>query len=200
MRNPCLFACARYTYLLYQGSDPAENCFQVDPVVEPDVLNTSESSRDRLCRSAAKCDTHCELLSIDTSPRVIASQIPSARVINIFYITYNFKSLSLSLFVSVTASVCLSVCLCLSASVTVLVSVCLYPCVCLCLMQCSGEAAPFTPVKNRELRDLAQPVPLHLTRVPTPQGETIVFTPKSEFGRQTIFNSLRKQRPVVLFD
>ena len=35
-----------------------------------------------MCRSAAKCDTHCELLNIDTSPRVIASQIPSARVIN----------------------------------------------------------------------------------------------------------------------
>ena len=33
MRNPCVFACARYTYLLYQGSDPAENCFQVDPIV-----------------------------------------------------------------------------------------------------------------------------------------------------------------------
>ena len=88
MRNPCFFACARYTCLLYQ----AENCFQVDPFVEPDVLNTSESSRDRLCRSAAKCGTHCELLSTDTSPRVIASQIPSARVINILYITYYKKS------------------------------------------------------------------------------------------------------------
>ena len=46
MRNPCLFACARYTYLLYQGSDPdpSESCFQVDPIpVELDVLNTSES-------------------------------------------------------------------------------------------------------------------------------------------------------------
>ena len=91
MRNPCLFACARYTYLLYQGSDPAENCFQVDPIVEPDVLNTSESSRDRLSRSAAKCDTHCELLNDDTSPRVIASQIPSARIINTLYFTYNIK-------------------------------------------------------------------------------------------------------------
>ena len=82
MRNPCLFACARYTYLLYQGSDPAENCFEVDPTVDPETLNTSESSRVRLCRSAAKCDTHCELLNIDTSARVITSQIPSARVIN----------------------------------------------------------------------------------------------------------------------
>ena len=43
MRNPCLFACARHTYLLYQGSDPAENCFQVDRVVELDVLKTSVS-------------------------------------------------------------------------------------------------------------------------------------------------------------
>ena len=54
---------------------------QVNPIVEPDVLNTSESSRDSLCRSAAKCDAHCELLSIDTSPRVIASQISSAQAI-----------------------------------------------------------------------------------------------------------------------
>ena len=69
MRNPCLFACARFTYLLYHSSDPAEYCFLVDPMVEPDVLNTSESSRYRLCRSAAKCDTHCELLNIDTSPK-----------------------------------------------------------------------------------------------------------------------------------
>ena len=46
VRNPCLSACARYTYLLYQGSGPAEKSFQVDPI-EPDVLNTSEFSRDR---------------------------------------------------------------------------------------------------------------------------------------------------------
>ena len=77
--------------MLYQGSDPVENCFQVDLMVEPDVQNTSESSRDRLCRSAAKCDTHCEWLNIDTSPRVIASQIPSVRVINTQNITYNLK-------------------------------------------------------------------------------------------------------------
>ena len=81
MRNPCLFARARYTYLLYQGSDPAEICFQVGPIVEPDVLNSSESSRDRLFRSAANRDTHCELLNIDTSPKVIANQSSSARVI-----------------------------------------------------------------------------------------------------------------------
>ena len=56
----------------------AQSCFQVDRIVEPDVLNTSESSRDRLCRSAEKCDTHCAVLNIDTSPRVIASQIPSS--------------------------------------------------------------------------------------------------------------------------
>ena len=91
MRNTCMFACARYTYLLYQSSDPAENCFQVDPIVELDVLNTFESSRDRLSRSAAKCDTHCELLNIDTSPRVIASQVPSARVIITLYITKKYQ-------------------------------------------------------------------------------------------------------------
>ena len=66
-------------------------CFQVDPIVEPDVLNTSESSRDRLCRSAAKCDAHCELLSIDTSPRVIESQISSARATNTRSITHKIK-------------------------------------------------------------------------------------------------------------
>ena len=67
--------------------------FQVDPTVEPDVLNTSESSRDRLCRSAAKSDTDCKLVNIDTSPRVIASQIPAARVINTLYITSHIKAL-----------------------------------------------------------------------------------------------------------
>ena len=66
-------------------------CFQVDHIVEPDVLNTSESSQDRLCRTAAKCDTHWELLSVDTSPRVIASQISSARVINTLKIIHNVK-------------------------------------------------------------------------------------------------------------
>ena len=50
-----------------------------------------QGERDRLCRSAAKCDTYCELLNIDTSPTVIASQIPSARVINTLYITCNIK-------------------------------------------------------------------------------------------------------------
>ena len=45
-----------------------------------------------MCRSAAKCDTHCELLNIDTSARVIASQIPSARVINTFFITFSVVS------------------------------------------------------------------------------------------------------------
>ena len=33
----------------------------------------------------------CELLNFDTSPRVIASQIPSARVINTVFNTYNIK-------------------------------------------------------------------------------------------------------------
>ena len=45
------------------------------------------------CRSAAKCDTHCELLNTDTSPRVVASQIPSARVIISLNITYYVKEL-----------------------------------------------------------------------------------------------------------
>ena len=86
MRNPCLFVCARDTSVsCVQGSELLSGSFQVDPIVGPDVLNTSESSRDRLCRSAEKCDTHCELLGINTSQRVIASQIPSARVINTFF-------------------------------------------------------------------------------------------------------------------
>ena len=47
-----------------------------------------------MCRSAAKCGTHCELLNIDTSPRVIASQIPSERVINTlqYYTSYQSGS------------------------------------------------------------------------------------------------------------
>ena len=48
-------------------------------MVDFDVLNTSESSRDRLCRSAAKCDTHCELLNIDTSPSHRESAFISTR-------------------------------------------------------------------------------------------------------------------------
>ena len=88
MRNPCLFVRARDTSVCcVQGSELPSGSCQVDPIVEPDVPNTSESSRDRLCRSAAKCDTHCELLNIDTSPRVISSQIPSARVINTLFVT-----------------------------------------------------------------------------------------------------------------
>ena len=90
MRNPRFVVCARDTSVCCSR-------LRVDlrqlsgRSVAPDVLNTSESSRDRLCRSAAKCDTYCELLNIDTSPRVIASQIPSARVINTLYITCNTK-------------------------------------------------------------------------------------------------------------
>ena len=70
MRNPCLFACARDTSVCcVQGSELLSSSSQEDPIVEPDVRNTSESSRDRLCRSAAKWATHCELLNNDTSPR-----------------------------------------------------------------------------------------------------------------------------------
>ena len=32
------------------------------PCSQPDVLNTSGTSRYRQCQSAAKCGTHCELL------------------------------------------------------------------------------------------------------------------------------------------
>ena len=44
MRNPCLFVCARDTSVCcVQGSELLACSFQVDPIVEPDVLNTSES-------------------------------------------------------------------------------------------------------------------------------------------------------------
>ena len=65
IRNPCLF-CSRDTSVCCikaQAQIRAHPvCFWVDPIVEPDVLTTSESSQDRLCRSVAKCDTHRELL------------------------------------------------------------------------------------------------------------------------------------------
>ena len=76
-----LFVCARDTSVCcVQGSDPAENSFQVDPIVEPDVLNTSESSRERVCWSTAKCDT-----------QVRVHQHASSFT---FYITYNIKASS----------------------------------------------------------------------------------------------------------
>ena len=50
MCNPFLFVCARDTSVCcVQGSELLSGSIQVDPIVEPDVLNTSESSRDRLC-------------------------------------------------------------------------------------------------------------------------------------------------------
>ena len=45
-------------------------------------------------RVKAKCDTHCELLeqwTTLTSQKVVASQIPSARIINTFYIKHDVK-------------------------------------------------------------------------------------------------------------
>ena len=55
-----LFVCARYTYLLYQGSESVFMLIQI--VLSLMCLNTSGTSRYRECRSEAKCDTHCELL------------------------------------------------------------------------------------------------------------------------------------------
>ena len=95
MCNPCLFACARYTYL-YQGSDRDQSLLPAEFVrslfcPQHVVLNTSVPWQDRLWQSAAECDTHCELLdqwTILTSQKVIASQSSSARVI-IYIMCYN---------------------------------------------------------------------------------------------------------------
>ena len=39
-------------------ADPVENCFELDPTVEPDVLNTSESSLSECCESHRESDSN----------------------------------------------------------------------------------------------------------------------------------------------